>query len=93
MLSRRVRPGRIFALLVAMLGFVGAIFGWVGAVPASATAAHALYTYDAPVLLSSPDTAPKGARGAPSGPGAVLWGRSASGLDRGEAAHTGPNLA
>lgn len=47
-------PAWITALLVAMVGVLASTLCVVGAVPA--LAATSTYTYDAPAMLSSPDT-------------------------------------
>ena len=75
---------RLTALLAAVLiAPLADVFG----VPVSATAvaAPAAYSYDAathaydgPARLSSPHSVARDARGSPSGPGAVSWGRSVS---------------
>jgi len=73
-------------------------FGLLGASPASAaTTTYAYdsvaYAYDAPALLSPPDTVATDARSSPPGPGAASWGRPVAIGGFGVAANTGPDLA
>jgi len=80
----------VLALLSIVLTGAGSLAGAAPALAATSTYAYdtAAYTYDAPALLSSPDTAATNARGSPERPGAISWGRSASVRDDGDAAET-----
>ena len=91
------RPSRAFGALVAML--VGCLIGVVPACAATGSAGGgttaydtAAYVYDVPALLSSPDTAPKDARGSPSAPEAGSWPSPASVSRDVVAANTGESL-
>lgn len=73
---RRAVGAGWLGLVVAAL--VSIIVGLLGVVPASAAARVSTYgtvgyTYDAPALLSSPDTAAAYVRGAPPGPEVGSW--------------------
>lgn len=92
------RSFRAFGALAAML--VGCLIGVVPACAATGPADgrataydSAAYVYDAPGLLSSPDSVAKDARGSPSEPGAASWVSSVSARDRGVAANTAGRAA
>lgn len=92
-MPRGVRDGwRVWALaLVAAAWAVAVSLLAAGPVAAAAGASHydtAAYVYDAPALLSSPDTAPKDARGSPAASDAGSWLSPVSVRDRGVAANT-----
>lgn len=77
-MPRGVRDGwRVWAVaLVAAAMAVAASLLAAGPVAAEAAVSHydtAAYVYDAPALLSSPDTVATGTRGSPSGLGAASW--------------------
>lgn len=79
---------------VALASVLAVAVGLLGAAPASAvttTYAYdtAVYVYDVPARLSSPDTAPKDARGSPPRPEAGSWVSLASVRDDVVAANTG----
>ena len=86
------RAGRTFfailvgvALALALASPAGAVIASTPAIAVQQGATRAqdtpAYVYDAPAQLSSSETAPKEARGSPSGPEATSWGGlSPSGL-------------
>ena len=94
--ARRVSaggPALVAAVLIATLGVLAQVVGIAGAVSAWAAATTyaydtAAYTYDAPALLSSPDTAKLSVRGSPTAPEVGSWVSPVSVRDRGVAANT-----
>lgn len=79
------------AVLALLLGPFAA--SPAAAAPSVSTYDTAAYTYDGPALLSSPGTAPKDARGSPSGPGAASWVSPVSVGGVGDAANTASEVA
>jgi hypothetical protein len=84
-------------VVMRLWGWLAAVlvaFFTIGSAPASTLAATpgydtAAYTYDAPALLSSPDSGVPDVRVPQSGPVALSWGRSVSVGDRVAAANAG----
>lgn len=96
-MPRGVRDGgRVWALaLVAAAMAVAVSLLAAGPVAAAAGASHydtAAYAYDAPALLSSPDTGASDARGSPSGPEVASSVSPVSVRDRGVAANTAADV-
>lgn len=81
----------VLALLSIVLTGAGSLAGAAPASAATSTYAYdsAGYTYDAPALLSSPDTAALYVRGSPSGLAAAAWEGSVAAGGRGVAANSG----
>ena len=99
--ARRVSaggPALVAAVLIATLGVLAQVVGIAGAVSAWAAATTyaydtAAYTYDAPALLSSPDTAKLSVRGSPTAPEVGSWVSPVSVRDRGVAANSAADVA
>lgn len=89
------RPAWVPAVLTAAVVVAIALFTAGPALAGTELSTYdaAAYTYDAPARLSSPDTAPKDARGSPPGPGATSWASPVSVGGRGVAANSGRGLS
>jgi hypothetical protein len=74
------------AVVAAALAVMVGPLGWADAAATTHAYDTAVYAYDGPALLSSPDTGVTYVRGWPPGPGAASWVSPVSVRDRGVAA-------